>query len=996
MYMAKKKEIPRGLLGQLPMEEQAAAVLLFSEPLCRYAVDGEIHVLFIVDHQDDPWIDQLLRAVLSCGQTQAHTLHLHVVGKTADNYREALLKTAPALRDFAIIDGRYTGKYPNEAPLLWMTFTETPDLDRLPSHLDRCRFVVSALHSHNDRMVESLYEKLKAHDRPSVLVYTGETVTPQKRDRKIRLYHLQGLLQKVAVLNRLGEMAFAQAFHYSRRPGLSMADFREGFKTDVYDQRANLWSCVHIPTKLLSVGINPNARPHTIARQYSKLLSPKGRDRFEQLSWLEHRRWLAEKLLQGLRPASTADLEHYGFENGNNRWRTPEIHNCLLPARPRAESDLRQLPHAEWDTLTPEGIAALPFDPLDKMSLTVHHLAGQKMRQAHTRLAAALAAYTTKTELHPIPTAENPLPKLHAWLDRAMLGAELEKQTYWIQKLKLYHKAILLPKGDLVPVLQGLDTLTTLLREYYSFKDYKQMDDDIVNLLPIFYCKPKITLIKLPCSQLTGRVAAALRIEPEKMICFNAEQKAGLKAFFENRNGITEVAFIDVPAGRIGAKIHEIVRKGEGMYIIDATGADAALLLEVAARIRTMKNTVILTCDPQSQMLQDPYGAFPLAGCMTGKVSLTVDEAFLLMGRKMLEKPGEYDALYLQDNSEALWAVFQKYSMQMEGLIDFLRAAVQATAQYGRQPVHYMRTDGAGWKQVSERGALQLWQQLHLAEVLHDLQSCGMIRNLEVHEDAALGMAAVSYTIDAGFYKQCSPLLTLDHNTHTIFKPMCCLSKDHAAVELSWRDPTDQALYINAKATGNGSKLRIKLKDKTVTEIPTALFCAFLHDLEARHLIEHLVWAETDEGAEWSFFYANGPVRNTLHTKGSCLENYVWLHMARSGGFDDVRSNCFYQWGSEEVSNELDVVATQGLELFFCSCKTSMPNNGHLNEVQSLKTTLGLASRTGMVYAFAQANRKLAEKYPAVRQRAHEMGLPICNAMDDGAVDEWIEELLQP
>lgn len=1006
-----KKE-STGMLALLKPEELAAAVLLCDYPLYQYANEKkELHVLFVgpepMDEELEEWklMHSILQLALGCGQVLNHTLHVHVAAKNAASCKKALLEKAPALGRFLCIDGEADC----ERPLAFLTFEDVKGINspagnrRLFAYLEDCRYVVAALREKNDVLVKAIYQKLCGREG-AVLAHTGEKVTPESPDKRVKLCCLKELAEKSGrTVERLGEMAFRQHYYYCQQgdPGASMEAAREEFRSDRFNQSANLSSVVHIKYKLFSMGINPNAQAKTILKQYNEAL--KDADKVDKLSDLEHSRWMAEKLLDGYRPAQSArELELYCFTDGNNRWRTGEFHNCLVSRRSRAESDLSKLPHAQWEL---EGdleaqISRLPYDELDKMSLLVHNLARKKLRETEMQLQADIGRLREKAELQSaFSQTPNPLPKLRKWIELAARNKELRQEKPWLKTLRQYCADLGLSGRALEPLKEHLKTLLALVREYYRFKDYKALDEDVVRLLPELYCRPEyLCLVKLPGEHVVDQIVPALLLQPDRVVYAGVEKKQAenLQYFLQNRGGFAEVETIAVK--ELKKKLR--TEAENGLCVLDVTGGDIALVAELMEYAKTLSNTAVISCDSRSQELRNLY-AYPLAACNPRTVRLTVEEVFSLMGARKRHKGGEYDGLFLKEHITALWSFYEKWHRELDHISNMICAAVDFTAERNRTPGFFFynrEAEGISWLEEKESGSLKLFEDLGLEQLLRDMEQYAIVENLRIEKNVPGNTVQLSYRIFADAATKNWRFISLEFK-RDIYKPLALVNtgmtnkRKETCFQLRWKSEEDNKLYVNCECTrGEDDTLEIGTRF-----LPRELWREALEDLREKGLIYGLSWYERDK-VYFSFFFTSDLIMRMFKTTGNFLEMKVWSDAVESGLFDDVMTNFQFWWNEEQkIENELDVLMTKGTELSAISCKIPRPQKTHLYEVDSVARHFSASAKAAMVYSFdATKSKELPkeEDWHGVFTRAAEMNVLVANVLDsDYSLEKLLEQL---
>ena len=128
-----------------------------------------------------------------------------------------------------------------------------------------------------------------------------------------------------------------------------------------------------------------------------------------------------------------------------------------------------------------------------------------------------------------------------------------------------------------------------------------------------------------------------------------------------------------------------------------------------------------------------------------------------------------------------------------------------------------------------------------------------------------------------------------------------------------------------------------------------------------------------------SFRFKDLQIRAWLRDVGSVLELYVYKACIDAGAFADVRTSVVVDWeggfGRENVTNEIDVMATRGTIPLFISCKTCAITTEALNELAVLRGRFG--------GKFAQASAVTSQRCRAItRHRAAELNIKIIDGDD--------------
>ena len=94
-----------------------------------------------------------------------------------------------------------------------------------------------------------------------------------------------------------------------------------------------------------------------------------------------------------------------------------------------------------------------------------------------------------------------------------------------------------------------------------------------------------------------------------------------------------------------------------------------------------------------------------------------------------------------------------------------------------------------------------------------------------------------------------------------------------------------------------------------------------------------------------TFDFKDFQIRTWLRDIGSVLELYVYKCCLDAGIFNDVRTSAVVDWEDgrpqDSVTNEIDVMAMQGIVPAFISCKTCDISTEALNELAILRDRFG-------------------------------------------------------
>ena len=149
-----------------------------------------------------------------------------------------------------------------------------------------------------------------------------------------------------------------------------------------------------------------------------------------------------------------------------------------------------------------------------------------------------------------------------------------------------------------------------------------------------------------------------------------------------------------------------------------------------------------------------------------------------------------------------------------------------------------------------------------------------------------------------------------------------------------------------------------------------------LRALEEIGMLQNLT---IEPGQRVVFDFADLQVRTWLRDIGSVLELYIYKVCLDTGIFQDVRTSVIVDWEGDfkrdNVTNEIDVMATKGIIPVFISCKTCDASTEALNELSVLRDRFGGGISRAVIVT--------AERCRAItRHRASELGIEVIDLED--------------
>lgn len=162
-----------------------------------------------------------------------------------------------------------------------------------------------------------------------------------------------------------------------------------------------------------------------------------------------------------------------------------------------------------------------------------------------------------------------------------------------------------------------------------------------------------------------------------------------------------------------------------------------------------------------------------------------------------------------------------------------------------------------------------------------------------------------------------------------------------------------------------------------------------LRALEAIGMLQEV--SVTPEGVGYTF--PDLQIRTWLRDIGSVLELYVYKACLDTGIFNDVRTSAIVDWEGagtqDDVTNELDVMAMQGITPAFISCKTCAVDTDALNELAILRDRFGGDSAKAAIVTTQNCGS-------LTRHRAAELRIVDLTDLKKGRIRDHLKSMMRP
>lgn len=517
---------------------------LYEHPLYRHLRSDETTLNVLIAGFRN-YGQKFIDACLQIGQMRGAELDITVVTDD-DTDREIYLSERPALRDFFSIDGEQVQDACGN-----ITFVTAESAGGIITQQDINAAIEKAAggrHIHyafialgddatNHRAAVFCRKLFRAAKDRSTVCYASESEERKRRADADELI-------PVCVSSRIGHsqrsrelerMAFNTHLVWERSLNLNYQTIRKEFRKR-YNYDSCISSVIALKYKLISLGIDlDRLTPDEAARCYRERLSAdntESRQIKDELVWIEHRRWVAEKICKGW--TCQTDLEP--CMSGQTRDEKSKKHICLLRSRPdQLLQELFADNDRTWDQITPQEYGSL--DDLDRMSVRLHRLYVRKadaVKRSNLLRNTLLSGIRTVTE----GNAES-LRAFNEWyscINSIWNGDRTKLRLYRSRKEQLAETAKLFGAETgkaLIQQIIAFDKYFHPVLAAMEYKDWKQEDTAFIDNMPfILTYSGKVTLL-IPynagpeAEKVFSNVASASMISPERIIYLYQADKPG-------------------------------------------------------------------------------------------------------------------------------------------------------------------------------------------------------------------------------------------------------------------------------------------------------------------------------------------------------------------------------------------------------------------------------------------------------------------------------------
>lgn len=902
-------------------------------------------------------IEPILHEILKMGQLMDTELDITVATSNAKSFIEKnLTGKAPHLMNFArILLNNEVVSAPHAAMQLCTirvnrTNLSTESMENILEKNFDCSyvFISTGKDDVNYSMAESCSQYIP--DQKTLIAYVQRKLTKEitAANPNIITFVPFGFGKTEEYRSQLENIAFNLHYAYSNSGNerKNVETIRKEFD-DPYIYLSNIEAALHIRSKLACVGITDSST-EIAANKFFHLMSSHP-EIIERLSVVEHSRWMMSKLLNGYRPLDDINLIYSGdittHNSGDDKW-----HCCLVPCDRTGKSCINA---KDWETAEEGKPYRKSLDALDVMSLDIHRkcgeIAAERASDINSQLEMLRTALSNNNNFSPLTKeALNDL-------ESAIVQMNLKKKTaipIYRQAWKKLYDLIKKEGGNSASVLLSnlvvIDSALAPLREYISYKDYKQQDRLQINQIPyILTNKGKPVLLKLISSKESDNLFSAWQLEARRLIYVGiAESIVELRQlhnvavnsanFLKKSIQLTDLSYYIFVSEKIlnNAKkecqnfhdwnctitpisewtseslsetLSSIIREADIDYL-DVTGSDP-LLSKAAESLATKQNIAIFYC--RSGYIRNLQGAEELEYPAPSK-SITVKEMFDISGAvlRKSESTGKSD---LMTKYTVLWNIAKKHYAHWDGFCRMVGAAHKSIQSLQLKFVPNPFSFGEQIIEITEVAP----QISALSPMLIYLKNHNYIKDLSVTNTFG-GQCTLSVIVNKqkvkpedlkGYLQDCCR----NYHPHNFFHH----EYDNGILIFTYMNL--DVVIVSESLHNNSTDDDSKSKDTPFEVYKTILKSLF----DERLILDYKYKDSKRYPLECSFRFASKDVLTCIQSTGAILEYYIYYTALLDSNFTDVDMGYEFAHSSaiDSAQNEIDIICTKGNSSLFISAK---------------------------------------------------------------------------
>ena len=945
---------------------------LYEHPIyqCSSAEEETINVLVIGFGN---YGQKFLDVCLQNGQLRNKKLYVTVVSDDLTD-KEIYMSERPELAEFFNVDSSLEENEDSYGDIAFEItklerWNQTANSDILQNiicdHYDGKRphyiFVALGDDSLNLAAANACLTAIKVFEMNCIVSYVCENSSAHKiTDPHLCPLYVNQDIKKSAIYCEIERMAFNTHLVWEKNLNVDYGTIRANFRK-MYNHDSCVSSVIALKYKLYSIGIDLNTTGFSeAAHQFQEILADKSnRGIKNELIWIEHRRWVTEKLCLGWRRIKNLE----DCADGVTKDEKNKKHVCIVRSRPdqKLAAEYRKNDsYDKWNNASNDDLNKL--DELDRMSVELHRMFAKMANEAKKQnllSGSAMAGIRALIEgnrksvtafqewftcLKDIWNGDKEKVRLYKGLRDSFLNAA---DTLSDERKMSVHDSVKTFETVFYPILASME-----------YRDWKQDDVALVDNIPFVLTYTEDAYMVIPFvtgdnTDVFGNVAAPTVVNPARIIyLYLIEKKRDIKElkdpipyvveYMRKKRFKAEVEFVLAYTDTAAPFVNNEVEK----EIIELGGG----------RIRQVKCIALNGADTISEEI----GAYLKKRCI-GKRFFAVEKNAARLAY-MLQGAGLYNAFASYK--------FDSKDMKFNDIVncDMLRhikktpyitvtdmAAFRLSSSESSNHPEFIYDYKELWKKYSENSFI--WKQLciTLGEYSEKNDTIASFKKKKTSEKES---EEYHYIIPLVCSKSVDKIVRFLKEQHVMEQGSCVngYTTDSCEVVIidrcGYRAKYDK-LFSNVYALMLPDAITLHLNTQS-HEINVVFDNLVVKEITIDgNKLKSLMYYFKEKGYvinltdnpnnKMSFTYATGQIKELLTTAGKMLEVYTYHKVKELGEFDDVVSSFEIEWEDTNVKSEFDCILTKGFQTLFVECK-ARPNieQGFYFKLASLAKQFGI------------------------------------------------------
>ena len=695
--------------------------------------------------------------------------------------------------------------------------------------------------------------------------------------------------------------------------------------------------------KLYGIGIDMNSAPEEeIAKKYLNYINENS-DNKKELIWLEHRRWVTEKLCDGY--TRITDLD--SCVTGKTKDIKNKKHICILTSSPDDPLSGKEWTHEKWDSPLKAELESL--DELDRMSVELHMTYRKQANEASkNNILNGEIVSAVRNRIDNSPAVISAFQELITCMKDINDGESEQWRRYeGLKDAFLYEveNAKDISKNDKNTVQQLLQSLYEQFYPIYAskmYRSYKKDDVKLVEGIPFVLTYSDLFYMVIPYKSSEAgnddafaNVAAATMVNPSRIIYLSYCDKD--KKIEEIKKSLAyQMGYINKK--KIRASVEFVIGYNNNVKIGRYEGIEKDFSTISKGRVKKVKMVKTNSVYDFAEYLED-Y----LDSRRKDKTNFFIERNDTALGGVLTNKSMcsrfsvyAFDAKTMKfqnvSNSEKLKYINFKPFITVTDLTAF-RLSSSDTSD---KPEFYGDYK-ALWNRYKDNSAV--WKSL--ARILGSYsENSGVLANFNPAKSEK-GGKELNYILPSSCRKAVEKIFEVLKKGRIISEKSSVESRTSNSCNIIIADAEGQKskfdrLFSQIHALVQPERIDCFISDAShnVKVIYDDL-CVRDMDIsglkkDARNLLDffaekkYIINLEINETTEKAnFTYATYQIKQLLTTEGKILEIYTYHKALETGEFDDIRSGFEITWENDIAKNEFDCILTKGFSTLFVECKAT-------------------------------------------------------------------------